>query len=75
MSGEIINRVEKYLKNDFNEDLVDLVMNSKKYSRVYNGSIKNVDFNKCKKLYEDYNLPIYKIAMLYGISDGTIRNY
>ena len=73
--------MKKYLLNYFNEDLINEVLNSNKYKRLYGvvnspkSKINEVDINVCKKLYEYYKLPIYKIAMLYGVSDSTMRTY
>ena len=73
--------MREYMLQYFNEDLVDKVLQAKKYYRIY-GEIKsplskydNIDINICITLYEKYNLPIYKVAMLYGVSDATMRTY
>ena len=73
--------MEEYLLNYFDKDLIKIVLNSKKYKRLikqekhYNKLKDIVNLEICKKLYIEYKLPIYKIAMLYGVSDVTIRNY
>ena len=73
--------MEEYLLNCFDKDLIKIVLNSKKYKRLikqekHYSKLKDiVNLEICKKLYIEYKLPIYKIAMLYGVSDVTIRNY
>ena len=73
--------MEEYLLNYFDKDLIKIVLNSKKYKRLikqekHYSKLKDiVNLEICKKLYIEYKLPIYKIAMLYGVSDVTIRNY
>lgn len=67
--------MKEYLLKYFNEDLINQVLVAKKYIRLYKPSVININLDVIKILYEDYKLPIYKIAMLYGVSDVTIRNY
>ena len=73
--------LKEFLLNYFEEELIDLVLNSKKYKRIYGetkspvSKINSVDIELCKTLYIEYKMPIYKIAMLYGVSDATMRTY
>lgn len=73
MGDKLVKEINDILLNNFDEKIVSTVILSKKYSRLYYGNIKNIDIDLCKKLYDFYKLPIYKIAMLYGVSEGTIR--
>lgn len=66
--------MKNYLLNYFEEDFIDLVLCAKKYTRLIKQQ-SDIDMNLCKTLYINYNLPIYKIAMLYGVSDVTMRTY
>lgn len=65
----------------FDKELVEEVLNANKYYRIYgktNSPVSkkdSVDLEFCKGLYLKHNLPIYKIAMLYGVSDATMRTY
>lgn len=73
--------MREFLLQHFDEDLVDQVLNAKKYKRLTGdlktskARAKELDLELCKTLYEEYSMPIYKIAMLNGVSDATIRNY
>lgn len=73
--------MKEYMLQYFNEKLIDEVLQAKKYYRIYGetksplSKYNNIDITICITLYEIYNLPIYKIAMLYGVSDATMRTY
>ena len=73
--------MKEYMLQYFNEKLIDEVLQAKKYYRIYGetksplSKYNNIDITICITLYEVYNLPIYKIAMLYGVSDATMRTY
>ena len=73
------------LKNEllkrFDEELVLKVLSANRYRRIlfthyskYSNIEKIVDVPWCAKLYSEYNMPMYKIGMLYGVSDASIRN-
>lgn len=66
--------MKELLYSKFNKELVDSVLKSKKYRKILSTPQK-IDLKLCIDLYLNYKLPIYKIAMLYGISDGTLRSY
>lgn len=73
--------MKEYLLNYYNEDLINEVLQSNKYKRLY-GIINSpkykgdqINIEVCKFLYEHYKMPIYKIAMLNGVSDATMRSY
>ena len=72
----LYNELIKY----FSEERIKTVLSSNKFiklgDRVKKGKFKEtVDLTLCKKLYKEYNMPFYKIAMLYGVSDVTLREY
>lgn len=73
--------MKEYLLKYFDEDLINEVLSSNRYRNIMKlenkkgNAIKKVDIDVAKTLYEQYNLPMYKIAMLYGVSDGSIRKY
>lgn len=73
--------MKDFLLKYFDKNIVDIVLNSKKYKRIYGNTNSplskknNVDINLAIKLYTLYKLPIYKIAMLFGVSDVTLRAY
>lgn len=65
--------------NGINKDIASKAIYAKKYERIlpkhkrqsfkgHNLFTEN-QYKFCMKLYYEYNLPIYKIAMMYGISD------
>lgn len=71
-----------WLDKGFDEQLVDIVLNCKKYRRLTNTVHTNqsrlkekIDFDWCKKMYSDYNVPIFRLAMLYDICDVTLGKY
>lgn len=65
------------------EDLLTIALYAKKYKRIIFRDKKDmrshyesiVDVPFCIKMYEDYNVPVYKMAMIYGTSDVTLREY
>ena len=71
--------IKQFLKNNnFDNDIIETVLNAKKFSKTKKMSwheARNMkfDISLLKKLYLEYNLPIYKISMLYGFSDNTMR--
>lgn len=73
--------MQKYLEQFFDKQIVKEVLSSVKYKRLYGvinspvSKLKNVDMDLCTELYINKKLPIYKIAMLYGVSDATMRSY
>ena len=62
----------KYLQKYFNKDLIDKVLSLRKYDKNLNTNKTQLNMDVIKTLYIDYKLPLYKIAMLYGVSDATI---
>lgn len=70
------------LEYGFDENLIEKVLQSKKYKRIISRH-KNIkfnfeqfaDINFCNNIYEKYRIPIYKLAMLFGVSDTTLREY
>lgn len=61
-----------------NKDIVKKALNAKRYYRLIHKENRrkipdNIDIQWCKEMYISYNIPIYKIAMCYGISDVTLR--
>lgn len=56
-------------------EFIDKVLESKRYKRI--NTLKYISTNDIilKLLYEKYNLPFYKIGMLCGVSDSTIKKY
>lgn len=73
--------MKDFLLNYFDEEIVDTTLKAKKYKRIFgviNSPVSKeseVDIDLAIKLYNKYKLPIYKIAMLYGVSDATMRTY
>lgn len=65
--------IKNLLLNYFEEELINEILSSKRYKRITDK--KPVDIELCKNLYLNFNLPIYKIAMFYGVSDATMRTY
>lgn len=70
------------LEKGFSEELINTVIANNKFKRLYNytnvkkGELsKKVDIKFCVELYEKHNIPIYKLAMLYGVSDGSLREW
>ena len=70
--------MEKFLEQFFDSQVIAIVLSSKKYRRISDAThkkgeaLKKIDPCLCEKLYWEFKLPIYKIAMLYGASDATI---
>lgn len=62
----------EYLQKYFDEDLINKVMSSNKYDRNLNTNKIQLNIEVIKTLYLKYELPLYKIAMLYGVCDVTI---
>lgn len=64
----------------FDKDIVVQTLEAVKYNRICGErnfkkyKTLNLDLELCMRLYFDLNLPLYKIGMLYGVSDATIRN-
>lgn len=75
-----MNTKDLLLKH-FDKDIVDEVLNAKKYKRLFGitnspvSKFNSIDIELCKRLYIKEKLPIYKIAMLHGVSDVTMRTY
>lgn len=73
--------MKEYLLKYFDEDLIEQVLSSNKYKRIIGsknntkGQKEKININIATTLYEKYNLPLYKIAMLFGVSDASIRTY
>ena len=73
--------MKEYLIQFFSEDLINEVLQAKKYYRIHGvnnspiSKYSSINIDVCITLYETYKLPIYKIAMLYGVSDATMRTY
>lgn len=65
--------MKKYLQQFFDNELIEKVLKSNKFDKNLNKKKTKLDLEIIKTLYVDYNLPMYKIAMLYGVSDATIR--
>lgn len=72
--------IKQFLKNNnFDDSIIELSLNAKRFFKTKKLSwheSRNMifDINLLKKLYLEYNLPIYKIAMLYGFSDVALRD-
>lgn len=73
--------MKDFLLKYFDEEIINIVLNAKKYKRIFGitNSSKSkkdeVNIDLAIKLYIEYKLPIYKIAMLFGVSDTTLRTY
>ena len=71
--------IKQFLKNNnFDDKIIEISLNAKRYSKTkklswHEARNMNFDISLLKKLYLEYNLPIYKIAMLYGFTDGSLR--
>lgn len=68
------------LYSHFNKDIVDTVWNANRYKRIIERHIPKdghyedyVNVQLCAKLYQQYHIPIYKLAMIYGTSDVALR--
>ena len=72
--------IKQFLKNNnFDDKIIEISLNAKRYSKTkklswHEARNMNFDISLLKKLYLEYNLPIYKIAMLYGFSDVALRD-
>lgn len=72
--------IKQFLKNNnFDDNIIELSLNAKRFSKTKKLSwheSRNMvfDIDLLKKLYLEYNLPVYKIAMLYGFSDVALRD-
>ena len=72
--------MKEYLLKYFDEDLINKVLTTSKYKRLIDSeNNKNkkskIDIEVAQTLYNKYKLPLYKIAMLFGVSDVTLRKY
>lgn len=67
--------IKELLDLGLNQTFIDEVLNSKKYHKVVSDCYFDIRNPKNKeialKLYEEYKIPNYKIAMLSGISEAT----
>ena len=72
------------IQKGFDKERIDTVLNAKRYRMIQRRSWHEmrdtpyeeiVDIPLCIKLYNEYNLPFYKIAMLYSVSDVTLREH
>lgn len=72
--------IKQFLKNNnFDDNIIETSLNAKRFFKTKKLSwheSRNMvfDIDLLKKLYLEYNLPIYKIAMLYGFSDVALRD-
>lgn len=67
--------------NGFDNDIIVKVLNANKFYKTKKLNWhearelhNNLDMDFIKILYEQYKIPIYKIAMLHGISDVSLRD-
>lgn len=74
------NLIEFLNNNGFDNDIITKSLNANKFYKTKKlgwheaRELHNqLDMNLIKVLYEKYKMPIYKIAMLYGISDVSLR--
>lgn len=76
--------IEFLLDNKFNIEIIKNALQAKKYKRLTESPFKNnknikydklIDIDLCKTLHKEFKLPIYKIAMLYGVSDSGLGMY
>ena len=72
------------VSNGCNEKIVDEALSAKKFHKTIkrnwhelrkNNFEKVVDIPLCVKLYENKNVPIFRLAMAYGVSDVSLREY
>lgn len=72
------------LNNKFNIEIIENILQAKKYKRLIESPFKDnkstnydklINIDLCKTLHKKFRLPIYKIAMLYGISDSGLGAY
>lgn len=71
------------LKHGLQEDKIDQALSAKRFhytSEKKNWHIRGnyeklINIPLCINLYEKENVPIYKLAMAYGVSDVTLREY
>ena len=75
-----MNLKEFLINNHFDLELIDLALNARKFSKTRELSteekkeiLNSVDKNIVETLYYNFSLPIYKIAMLYGLNDVSFR--
>lgn len=71
------------LQHGLDENKIDIALSAKRFRktektdwhimREHYEEIVDVPF--CIKMYEKYKMPIYKLAMCYGVSDVTLRDY
>ena len=71
------------LDHNLDEEKIDIALSAKKFfftSKEKNWHLRLnyeqvVDIPFCVKMYEEEKVPIYKLAMAYGVSDVTLREY
>lgn len=72
-----ITKTKQLLQDKVEWSSVLKIINSKKYCRIHD--IKHLDIHKdintVIKLYEECDWPFYKIAMLCGVSDVTVKKW
>lgn len=75
------NLIEFLNNNGFDNDIIIKSLNANRFYKTKKLSWhearklhNQLDMNLIKILYEEYKMPIYKIAMLYGISDVSLRD-
>ena len=71
---------KEFISKCSSEKTVDEILKSKKYHRLFprhdphHHKIENIsDIPWSVKLYEEYKVPIYKLAMVQGVSDTALR--
>lgn len=75
------NLIEFLNNNGFDNDIIIKSLNANRFYKTKKLSWhearelhNQLDMNLIKILYEEYKMPIYKVAMLYGISDVSLRD-
>lgn len=83
MKLDVIKIKHIFLSHGLNEEKIDEALSAKKFHYTSNKKDwhirkyyeKIVDIPFCIEMYEKERVPIYKLAMIYGVSDVTLREY
>ena len=75
---KIVNKeelIQLLVNQSLEKEFINKVLDSKKYQRINSLQYLSINSNIIKVLYEQYNVPFYKIGMLCGVSDATAKKY
>lgn len=81
---DIDELLQTFIEKGIDKKIAKTALLSSKYKRIIKADWHKMRDNKyedivdiafCIKMYEEYDIPIYKLAMMYGTSDVTLRKY